>query len=493
MKTLIQNALKVPNQVSQKQWDDWVPEDRVRKFTDENRELAAQLHNQMKALQKRSGKDPKGGRRQTGSDMSSVRDSEERHTSVAATGGRGGPRRNRDYDLEHVIEEVDSISPHPLKRSPKKPPVAVKASDGPSTRGSTSLPGWKDSRGDELDMIQFLESDHFLVSDDLIKLPAKHHTYLDANERYLKDPHKYDLPEVVNKVHPKLLQHERNRTDTAVVQHYYSGLPFDRVLPIAGIINPGEKKPSKAISSHKSGGGKSTPKATCAKDTQRNGSPLTIFPNVSTKKSSRANHLAMDNVHFEQSLTGDSQEETFHARPSIKILIPDHLKALLVDDWENVTKNQQLVPLPSAHPVNSILDDYFEYEKPRRQLGSAHADILEEVVAGLKDYFEKCLGRILLYRFERAQYTEVREAWMSSKGELSGKGPGDTYGAEHLCRLLVSLPELIAQTNMDTQSVTRLREELSKMSNWLGRNAEKYFIKEYETPSQQYVEKARGV
>ncbi len=57
----------------------------------------------------------------------------------------------------------------------------------------------------------------------------------------------------------------------------------------------------------------------------------------------------------------------------------------------------------------------------------------------------------------------------------------------------VSLPELIAQTNMDHQSVNRLREELSKLTNWLGRNATTYFVNEYETPSQEYVEKARGV
>ena len=46
---------------------------------------------------------------------------------------------------------------------------------------------------------------------------------------------------------------------------------------------------------------------------------------------------------------------------------------------------------------------------------------------------------------------------------------------------------------MDSQSVVRLREELSKLTNWLGRNIETYFVSEYETPGQDYVEKARGV
>ena len=56
----------------------------------------------------------------------------------------------------------------------------------------------------------------------------------------------------------------------------------------------------------------------------------------------------------------------------------------------------------------------------------------------------------------------------------------------------VSLPELLAQTNMDKQSVVRLREEISKFCNWLGKNTESYFVSEYETPSQEYIDNARS-
>ena len=129
------------------------------------------------------------------------------------------------------------------------------------------------------------------------------------------------------------------------------------------------------------------------------------------------------------------QEEAFHSRPSVRIVVPDHLKSILVDDWENVTKNLSLVPLPSPHPVNEILTTYFDEEKGKRRLGSAEADLLEEVVAGVREYFEKCLGRILLYRFEREQFFEIRQMWEHGVGEWEGKGVGDVYGAEHLCRL----------------------------------------------------------
>ena len=56
----------------------------------------------------------------------------------------------------------------------------------------------------------------------------------------------------------------------------------------------------------------------------------------------------------------------------------------------------------------------------------------------------------------------------------------------------VTLPELIAQTNMDTQSVNRLREELTKITSWLGKNSQRFFTVEYEVASAEYTEKARG-
>ena len=136
-------------------WDDWVPADRVRKFNDENRELAAQLRDQARLLQQQKNAKAKkaalgtpggpggpgggrsslaaaaagivgggpGGASGTGSgtgtatpgerggrdhhhlldrhsEMASARGSEER-TGAGHTHARG-PRRQRDYDLEQV-------------------------------------------------------------------------------------------------------------------------------------------------------------------------------------------------------------------------------------------------------------------------------------------------------------------------------------------------------------------------------------------------------
>ncbi|GFP52647.1 chromatin modification-related protein eaf3 [Trichoderma asperellum] len=185
-------------------------------------------------------------------------------------------------------------------------------------------------------------------------------------------------------------------------------------------------------------------------------------------------------------------EDAFHSKPMINISVPDHVQAMLVDDWENITKNNQLVPLPHPKPVSKIFEDYLAVERPRREEGSSSMDILEEVIAGFREYFEKALSRILLYRFERHQYMDVRKLWDNAEENSQYKNVCDVYGAEHLARLIVSLPELLAQTNMDQQSVSRLREEIGKFTSWLGRNCETYFVNEYETPSQEYIDKARS-
>lgn len=86
-------------------WDDWVPEDRLRKLTQENRELANSLRHEMLAAQRAARAPPPAATKKK--TQASTRGSEERQTSVAATGPRG-QKRLRDHDLE----KVSSFNPH---------------------------------------------------------------------------------------------------------------------------------------------------------------------------------------------------------------------------------------------------------------------------------------------------------------------------------------------------------------------------------------------
>lgn len=231
----------------------------------------------------------------------------------------------------------------------------------------------------------------------------------------------------------------------------------------------------------------------------------------------------------EQSLKDLSllQEEAFHARPTIHLPTPEPIKSSLVDDWENVTKNLQLVPLP--HPRATIADIFAEYHalEEAKRTNPTDRQLLDEVIKGFEEYFNRCLGRILLYRLERPQWLDVLELMEKTpvansaaadedkggenrKGKaakkqkavpaessmdpaaFAGKTPTQVYGAEHLCRLLVTLPELLSQTNIDGAAVTRLREELVALTAWLSQERERFFLHEYQNAGQDYLAKVKG-
>ncbi|QPC79376.1 hypothetical protein HYE68_010128 [Fusarium pseudograminearum] len=367
-------------------WDDWVLVDRIRPFDDEHKELAAQLHAQLKHNIQRSTKPPKKGLR---SGAESARVSEERSGSATVQGGRGG-RRGKDWELEQGF------------------PISNVRGGTEEAQPSESVDPGKSSRKLRFGSIKE-------PKDLLTAHPSENHRYVTDSGKLIQDD-RYTAP-----------------------------------LPVKAEPKQPRRKPSK--------------------------------PSKHATKPKRRSFDQPDQLEM---------EDSFHNKPMINLPVPDHIQAMLVDDWENITKNNQLVPLPHSKPVAKIFEDYLAHERPHREEGSSSMDILEEVVAGLREYFEKALSRILLYRFERHQYMEMKKLWENTESDLEYTNVCDVYGAEHLARLIVSLPELLAQTNMDQQSVSRLREEIGKFNVWLGRNCETYFANEYETPAQDYIDKARS-
>ncbi|KAF3933381.1 hypothetical protein ABW19_dt0205851 [Dactylella cylindrospora] len=167
-------------------------------------------------------------------------------------------------------------------------------------------------------------------------------------------------------------------------------------------------------------------------------------------------------------------EEDFIKRHEVKINVPEIIKSLLVDDWENVTKNGTLVKLPREITVNKFLSDY--RDATQHKYTGPQKEVFEEVIQGLRTYFDRCLGTMLLYRFERDQYNDIKK-------EYPDKDMSDIYGTEHLLRLFVTMPELIAHTNMDTHAVNTLREHLDEIMMFISRNHETYILSEYGQPA----------
>ena len=110
----------------------------------------------------------------------------------------------------------------------------------------------------------------------------------------------------------------------------------------------------------------------------------------------------------------------------VRLRIPGYLKKQLIADWEAVTRNHRLVTLPRPMSVKALLR---EFEESKQKQESSHL-MVKEIRSGLEQYFEKALGTVLLYRFERPQFKAQQAA-----AATEGKTLGDIYGAEHLLRL----------------------------------------------------------
>ncbi|CAO3658645.1 unnamed protein product [Umbelopsis ramanniana] len=180
--------------------------------------------------------------------------------------------------------------------------------------------------------------------------------------------------------------------------------------------------------------------------------------------------------------TAEDTEEEYMKRMEIRIVIPDVLKGQLVDDWENITKNQQLVTLPRKPNVVQLLH---QFKKENTTKDKKEEQQMEEVIAGLKLYFNKALGSMLLYKFERQQYADIRKKY--PKKEMS-----DIYGAEHLLRIFVQLPSLITYTNMDSHSIQILKAHLGQILDYMLKHQKALFMTEYINADPGYVSLAKN-
>ncbi|KAL3514417.1 hypothetical protein ACH5RR_027134 [Cinchona calisaya] len=149
----------------------------------------------------------------------------------------------------------------------------------------------------------------------------------------------------------------------------------------------------------------------------------------------------------------------------VNIHIPPALKRQLTDDWECITHLDKLVKLPRSPNVEEILSKYHDYrlEKDSRLPGS-----VGEVVNGLRRYFDKALPAMLLYKNERQQYEEAIAA--------DSVAPSAIYGAEHLLRLFVKLPDILHNADIEETSLGELQQHLVDFIKFLHKNQSSFFL-----------------
>ncbi len=155
--------------------------------------------------------------------------------------------------------------------------------------------------------------------------------------------------------------------------------------------------------------------------------------------------------------------------------LPNQLKKLLVQDWEAVSRENRLVQLPASPTVAEVLSGFVSAQMQRKSCTAASQRVFQLVCDGLRGYFDRGLGAILLYRQERAQY----ESYCSAH---PGVRPSDVYGAEHFLRLFIRLPDLMAHTNVNDADAAELTKRLNELLRHMCKSADKLFCARYQSP-----------
>jgi len=117
--------------------------------------------------------------------------------------------------------------------------------------------------------------------------------------------------------------------------------------------------------------------------------------------------------------------------------MPFSMKRQIVHDWEAVAKSpHKLLPLPRPLPLSKIIANFLLLKK--EEADDEQYKTYDELFQSLMKYFDEALPKVLLYRWERKQYT----AHMMSQHNESVKkiSLSTIYGVEHLLRLFVKLP-----------------------------------------------------
>ena len=167
----------------------------------------------------------------------------------------------------------------------------------------------------------------------------------------------------------------------------------------------------------------------------------------------------------EASLQKESQNES-----AVKVSLPESLWEILQNDCIEITQNKKIFDIPLKFTVAGILEMFLSEHKDESGI--------EEFVDGIGRYFDKALGLLLLYRFERQQYLDIYHDFTSKppgEGAANDFKPSQFYGFAHLLRLLTKVSEYVPHQDSTAESLGKINEQLASFVSFLNSNRDSFF------------------
>jgi mortality factor 4-like protein 1 len=161
------------------------------------------------------------------------------------------------------------------------------------------------------------------------------------------------------------------------------------------------------------------------------------------------------------------------------LILPLSFKKILVEEWEIISQCRMLPFLPAKVTVSDAMQQYLvskleileKTTKEDQEMVDAQQE-WSEMVEGILLFFDQGIPSRLLYPQETAQYNKHVE---------NGKRHCEVYGCEHLLRMFVRLPCILAEH----VGKSKARTMLSKVNDLV-----RYLLKHEGTFFLQFYQKA---
>jgi len=218
--------------------------------------------------------------------------------------------------------------------------------------------------------------------------------------------------------------------------------------------------------------------------------------------------------------------------PLRKVVLPEKLRAILVDDNNCINQSQFLPKMPAKVTVDEIVQQYikslgpsnkefkFKYmdeSEPANAVINPTLENCEQSALGILDYFNVTIGSLLLYKFERPLYSDLYAAEEKAKQEAEANTPSSStslekdsqdtklygkrkvhlsnqFGLVHLLRLFVRLGEMLSYTQWSGRSIDMILRYAQDFVNFLEENHEQFYNVDdyYQIAQPDYLKRVWG-
>ena len=171
-------------------------------------------------------------------------------------------------------------------------------------------------------------------------------------------------------------------------------------------------------------------------------------------------------------MMNDIVDDSIQNKGNILFKLPLDIQKIMCHEWSLLTNEpKRLIKLPRQDSIDDDINKFLEFKKQKAD--ETQMVQYQELFDSIRKYFNHALPKVLLYRYEIAQYIHLRETH-------SNKTLTSIYGLEHLVRLFAVLPSVMGPIVCSVSERTIIQNQVEEFLKFIVKHkkfdANDYFL-----------------